>query len=99
MNNLIRKLFSILFLIIFFSLLTNFFRQVLVYHRINRHLLEEKEELQALEKRNQGLKQKLEEVKKQEFFRLLSPTQTPQTANSGEAGRPKFKRWWGLFFY
>lgn len=109
MNNLSRKIFSILFLIILFSLLINFFRQVLVYRRISRHLLEEKEELQALEKRNRELKMRLEEVKKQEFFEEqggsafnlegLSPTSEPEMASYQKVEPPNFKKWWRLFFY
>ena len=99
MNNLGRKIFSILFLIIFFSLLINFFRQVLFYRRINRHLLAEKEELQVLEKKNQELKLRLEEVKKQGFLDGLSPTQFPGITNPEEVELPNFKKWWRLFFY
>ncbi len=107
MNNLSRKLFSILVLIVFFSLLVNFFRQVVVYRRISRHLLEEKEELQSLEKRNRELKMRLEEVKKQEFFEGggntfnlegLSPTPGQEMASYQKVEPPNFKKWWKLFF-
>jgi len=96
MNKLGRKIFSVLFLIILSSLVVNFFRQVLVYRRVNRRLFAEKQELQTLEKKNQELKLRLEEIRKQGVLGESSPTQFPSMIVQ-EGGVPNYKKWWGLF--
>jgi len=96
MNKLGRKILSILFLIILSSLLVNFFRQILVYRRVNRRLFAEKQELQTLEKKNRELKTRLEEIKTQGISVGLTPTQFPNMV-LGDDRLPNFKKWWRLF--
>lgn len=98
MNKFGRKILSILFLIILSSLTVNFFRQILVYRRVNRRLFAEKQELQILEKKNRELKARLEEVKLQGISIELTPTQFPNMIIGEEDRLPNFKKWWRLFF-
>jgi len=98
MNKLGRKILSILFLIILSSLLVNFFRQILVYRRVNRRLFAEKQELQTLEKKNRELKTRLEEIKTQGISVGLTPTQFPNMIVGEGGDLPNFKKWWRLFF-
>lgn len=97
MNKFGHKIISVLFLIILSSLVVNFFRQVLVYRRVNRRLFAEKQELQTLEKKNQELKLRLEEIGKQGVFGEISPTQFPSMIVQ-EKGVLNYKKWWKLFF-
>ncbi len=102
---------SILFLIIFFNLLVNFFRQVFIYRRISRHLEEEQGRLQVLVRRNEELEKRLELVKNRDFLEggteaifksendQLSMTNLGGETKQAEPGMSNYEKWWRLFVY
>ena len=114
MNNFGRKIASVVFLVIILSLSVNFFRQGVVHHRINKRLAKEEETLRALERRNQELKKRLEEVKSSQFLEeeasvilglgegrreLVTPTESLNAQKLEEPSLPNYEKWWRLFVY
>lgn len=114
MNSFGRKIISAVFGVVVLSLLVNFFRQGVVYHRINKRLAREKEALKVLEEKNRQLKERLEEVKSPKFLEkeasmilglaedsrgLVTPTEVPEVQKSEGTPLPNYEKWWRLFVY
>lgn len=103
-NNYGQKLLSVLFLVVFFTLILGLFRQILVYQRINRRLVDGQNELQALKNRNLDLKLKLEEIKNPNLTAepaSKSDERKPIEGNLllNEREMPKYQKWWRLIFH
>ena len=62
-NKLYSKIVLIIFFVVFLRLLSSFSRQILIHIRISRHLAQKQEELKTLEKENEELRKRLQQVK------------------------------------
>jgi len=112
MKSLGYKIIWVLSLIVVLSLITNFFRQVITHQRVNKRLADEQKALQVLERKNQELKKRLEEVKSPQFLEqeaasvlnlsgkvLVTPTESPNLGVPAQIQIPNYKRWWKLVAY
>ncbi len=63
-----QKALFLIFLILFFSLLSSSLRQILVYFHTNARVTEKQKELKQLEEENRALKVRFEEVQSPKFL-------------------------------
>jgi len=101
-NKLGQKLFSFILWIFFVSLLISLFKQIAVYRRVDRRLLDEQRQLEVLEERNRQLKERLKEISRSEpAFSKTEETLGLESVKNQPIFLPKknYKKWIELFFY
>jgi len=97
-----QKLFSFILWIFFVSLLISLFKQIAVYRRVDRRLLDEQRQLEVLEERNRQLKERLKEISRSEpAFSKTEETLGLESVKNQPIFLPKknYKKWIELFFY
>ncbi|MGB9637288.1 MAG: hypothetical protein ACPLY7_00635 [Microgenomates group bacterium] len=99
MKRIGEKALSFFILILLFSLLINFFRQIVIYRRISLRLTEERKRLETLEKKNRELKIKLAEIKGRSQNDVVFSFSNLEKAGAKETSLQNWKKWQKLFFY